>query len=239
MEETFLPHPIEDSRNVLGYLWPNQYYQTPEEETAHAPSRVSLATGVTASGFTTLVDPPSSPESLHKVPLPEPIEELPELPGIANYNRWVAALWERVEEHNRQVQQLPVSVTQRLEDLLTHIQSGENLDKITFTEGNITYHQLRNIDRSTNPHLYSKLSHHTDDNYEPPCLEDFDSQEEEEGEEKSPLPIPGPSGTHSRILPSDINSEEQSSESTSDRLERHLGTIVEETFQLRTTPELE
>ena len=78
-----------------------------------------------------------------------------------------------------------------------------------------------------------------DDNYEPPHLKDFDSQEEEEEEKESPLPIPGPSGTHLRILPSDINLEEQSSESMSDRLERHLGTIVEETFQLRTTPELE
>ena len=83
----FLPHPIEDLRIVLGYLWPNRYYQTPEEETAHAPSRVSLATGVTALRETTPVDPPSSPESLHKVPLPEQIEELPELPGIADYNR--------------------------------------------------------------------------------------------------------------------------------------------------------
>ena len=142
-------------------------------------------------------------------------------------------------EHNHQVQQLPVLATQRLDDLLTHIWSGDNLDKIIFTEGNITYHQLHNIDWSTNPHLYSQLSHHTDDNYKPPCLEDFDSQEEEEGGEESPLPIPGPSGTHLRILPSDINLEEESSKSMSDRLERHLGTIVEETFQLRTTPELE
>ena len=127
---------------------------------------------------------------------------------------------------------------QRLEDLLTHIWSGENLDEITFAEGNITYCQLHNIDWSTNPHLYSELSHHMDDNYKPPCLEDFNSQEEEEeGEEESPLPIPDPSGTHSRIPQSDTNSEEQSSESMSDGLKRHLGTIVEEMFQLRTTPE--
>ena len=220
-EEAFLLHPIEDLRIVLGYLWPNWYYQTPEEETAHTPSTVFLATGVTASGFTTLVNPQSSPQSLHEVPLPEQREELPELPGTADYNRQVAALWERVEEHNRQVQQLLVSVTQRLDNLLTHIWSGGNLDKTAFAEGNITYCQLCNIDWSTSPHLYSELSHHTDDNYEPPCLEDFDSQEEEEGEEESPMPIPDLSGTHSRILPSDTNSEEQSSESMSDRLERH------------------
>ena len=238
-EEAFLIHPIKDSRIVLRYLWPNRYYQTPEEETACAPSRVSIATGVTASGFTTLVDLPSSPESLHKEPLPEHIEELPDLPGITDYNRWVVALRARVEEHNHQVQQLSVSVTQRLEDLLTHIRSGENLDKIAFPEGNITYHQLCNKDWNTNPHLYSESSHHMDNNYKPPCLKDFDSQKEEEGKEESPLLILDPTGTHSRILPSDINLEEQSSASMSDRLERHLGTIVEETFQLRTTLELE
>ena len=91
-EEAFLLHPIKDSRIVLGYLWPNRYYQTQEEETARAPSRVSQATGVTASGFTTPVDSPSSPQSLHEVPLPETIEELPELQGIVDYNRHVAAL---------------------------------------------------------------------------------------------------------------------------------------------------
>ena len=86
-EGTLDPHAIEDSRIVFGYLWPNCFYQIPEEELPHTPSRVSLATEVTASGFTTQVDPPSSPESLREVPLPEQIEELPELPGIANYNR--------------------------------------------------------------------------------------------------------------------------------------------------------
>ena len=113
------------------------------------------------------------------------------------------------------------------------------LFRSAFTEGNITYCQLRNINQCTNPHLYSESSHHVDDNYEPPHLKDFDSQEEEEEEKESPLPIPGPSGTHLRILPSDINLEEQSSKSTSNRLERHFGTIMEEMFQLRTTLELE
>ena len=229
-------------RIVFGYLWPNLFYQIPEEELNHALSRVSLPTGVTASEEITLVDPPSSPESLHKVPLPEQIEELPELPGIADYNRWVAALHARVEEHNHQVEQLPVLVTQQLDNLLTCIWSGENLDEIAFTEGNITYCQLCNIDRSTNPHLYSRLSHHADDNYEPPRLEDFDSQRVEEGEDESPLPIPGPSGTHSRILQSDTNSEEQSSKSTSDRLEtpwnNHGRNVpTEDNTGVRVTPE--
>ena len=69
-----------------------------------------------------------------------------------------------------------------------------------------------------------------DDNYQQPHLEDFDSQEEEEEEEESPLLIPGPSGTHSRIPESEHNLDEQSSKNMSDRLERHLGTIIEETF---------
>ena len=87
-EGTLFPHPIENSRIVFGYLWPNPYYQIPEEETAHAPSRVSLATGVTASRNTTPVDPPSSPEPLHEVELPAPLsEDLPLLPGITEYNQ--------------------------------------------------------------------------------------------------------------------------------------------------------
>ena len=92
MEGTLCPHPIEYLKIVFGYLWTNHFYQVPEEELPHALSRVSLATGVTASGFTTPVDPPSSPELLHEVPLPKQIEELPELVGIADYNRQVAAL---------------------------------------------------------------------------------------------------------------------------------------------------
>ena len=45
MGEILFPHPIKILRIGFGYLWPNPYYQIPEEETAHAPSRVSLATG--------------------------------------------------------------------------------------------------------------------------------------------------------------------------------------------------
>ena len=95
------------------------------------------------------------------------------------------------------------------------------------------------MDRKANPHFYTELSNAVDDNYEPPHFEDFDSQEEEEGEEENPLPIPRPSGTHLRILPFECNSEEQSFESMSDRLERHLGTIIEKMFQERMTLELE
>ena len=69
-----------------------------------------------------------------------------------------------------------------------------------------------------------------DNNYEPPCHEETESQGEEEEEEGHPLPIPDPLGTHLRIPESEHNLEEKSSESTSDRLERHLGTIIEATF---------
>ena len=106
-------------------------------------------------------------------------------------------------------------------------------------EGNITYWQLPNIDCSENPKFYTKSSQHAYNNYQPPHIEDFDSQDEEEGEEENPLPIPDPSGTHMRNPHSEHSSGEQSSDSTSDRLERHLGTTIEETFQERTTLELE
>ena len=90
---TLIPQTIEESRIVFGYLWPNPYYQTPEEETAHAPSRVSLATGVMASGFSLPEPSPSPQEELREVPLPPPIlPKLPELPGIADYNQRVEAL---------------------------------------------------------------------------------------------------------------------------------------------------
>ena len=82
--ETLFPHPIEDLRIVFGYLWPNCYYQIPEEEIAHTPSRVFLATGVTAEDNSTQAPTPSPPESLHEVELPVPLsQDLPPLPGIA------------------------------------------------------------------------------------------------------------------------------------------------------------
>ena len=87
-------HPIEDSRIILGYLWPNPYYHIEEEDIICAPSRVSLATGVTASEYSTCVhtpSPPSSPEPLHQLELPVPLpsDQLPLLllPGVEDYNR--------------------------------------------------------------------------------------------------------------------------------------------------------
>ena len=86
----------------------------------------------------------------------------------------------------------------RVEQLLAQIRSGINIDEIAFTEGNITFWKLQNIDQNTNPVFHTESSQHADDNYEPPCLEDFNSQEEVGGKEEISLPIPGPSGTHTR-----------------------------------------
>ena len=165
--------------------------------------------------------------------------ELPELPGITDYNQQVEALQQRMEEHNSHLRELPLTVDQRAEHLLAHIQSGINLHKIAFTEGNIWYRHLQDINQNTNPQFYTELSQAADDNYQPLCLEDFDSQDEEKGEEENPLPIPGPSGTHTRNPLTEHSSGEQSSESMSESLERHLGTIIEEMFQEQTTLELE
>ena len=86
-ERSIPPHPIEDSRIVFGYLWPNLYYQIEEDLIVHTPSRGSIVKGVTTSGTTTPVDPPSPTEELHKVPLPpDPLPELPGLPDVSEFN---------------------------------------------------------------------------------------------------------------------------------------------------------
>ena len=93
IEGTLIPQTIEDSRIVFGYLWPNPYYQTPETETVRAPSRVSLEEGEIPSGFSTPEPSPSPTEELQEVPLPPPkLSELPELPGVSDFNRRVATL---------------------------------------------------------------------------------------------------------------------------------------------------
>ena len=102
------------------------------------------------------------------------------------------------------------------------------------------FRQLRNIDRNENPQFYSESSQHEDDNYEPRCLDELDSQDEdeEEGEEEIPLHIPDRTRINSLIPFSEQGSSEPSSSSTRDSLERHLGTIIEETFRERSqTPE--
>ena len=95
--------------------------------------------------------------------------------------------------------------------------------EVAFTEGNIIFQHLGNIDQNANPQFYTA-------NYEQPHLEDFDSQREGEGEEESPLPILDPLGTHTRNPHSELSSDKQLFKSMSDRLERHLGTIIKETL---------
>ena len=231
------PHPIEDSRIVFGYLWPNLYYQIEEDLIVHTPSRGSIVTGVTTSGTTTLVDPPSPPQEFHEVPLPpSPLPELPELPGISEFNRRVEIVHQRVELHNWQLREAPLNLQQHLEALLARIRSGEDLNEVAFTEGNITYRQLRRIDQLSNPHLYTKVSQLGDADYQLPRFQDTQSEgeEEEEGEveEECPLPIPDLSGTHLVIPHSEHNSPKQSSERSRESLDKHLGTIIEATFQL-------
>ena len=45
-ERSIPPHLIKESRIVLGYQWPNRYYQIEEDLIVHTPSRGSSVTGV-------------------------------------------------------------------------------------------------------------------------------------------------------------------------------------------------
>ena len=241
-EGSLPPHLIEEGRIVFGYLWPNPNYQIEEDLIVCTPSRSSIVTGVTTSGTTTLVDLPSPPQELHKVPLPPaPLPELPELSGISDFNQRLETLRQRVEAHNQQLRELPLSPEECWESLLAHIWSRENLDEVAFTEGHITYCQLWRIDQLANPQFYTKVSQLEDTDYQPPCFQAIQSEgegeEEVEKEEEHPLPIPDPLGTCLEILHSEHSSPEQFLESTRDLLDEHLGTIIEETFQLPESPE--
>ena len=85
-----------------------------------------------------------------------------------------------------------------------------------------------------NPQFYTEASIQRDADYKPPRIKESGPQgeeEEEEGEEECPLPIPDPMGTHLGTQHSEHNSQEQSSDSLRTSLDKHLGTIIEETFQ--------
>ena len=73
------------------------------------------------------------------------------------------------------------------------------------------------------------------DNYEPPHHKESDSQDEdeEEGEEEIPLPIPDRTRINSPIPSLEQDSSERFSNNMRESLERHLGTIIEETFRER------
>ena len=143
IEGTLVPQTIEELRIVFGYLWPNPYYQTPETETARAPSRVSLEQGELPTGFSSPAPSPSPPEELLEVPLPPPeLPKLPELPGVPEFNQRVRAHRQRVKAQNQRTRDLSLTAGQWLDTVLARVRSGINLDKPAFAEGNITFHQL-------------------------------------------------------------------------------------------------
>ena len=111
---------------------------------------------------------------------------------------------------------------------------GIDLDELAFSEGSLTYRNLRWIDQLTNPHYYSSTSLQEDADYQPPRVEDpepLGEEEEVEEEEDRPLHIPDPTGFPSRILPSEHNSEDLSEDRLRTSLDTHLGTIIDETFR--------
>ena len=225
------PQEFEGLRIVHGSLWPNPNYL---EEENHTPSRVSLATEVTASENTQFNTPSPTSSSLEQSVPP-----------------------------NSQHHWLPFQENLTVDKVFERICSGRDLNQPAFTEGNITFQNLRDIDWSTNPHLYressgtandNKISQHNKEIEEEGCQLEHPQEEEEEDllqvEEGllSPLPIPGPStllicSPISPTLESERNLNTWFYESTSDRLGRHLGehleTILEETFQEKSTLESE
>ena len=242
-ERSLPPHQIKESRIVLGYQWPNLYYQIEEDLIVHTPSGGSSVTGVRTSGTTTPVDLPSEEEEeLHEIPLPsDPLPELPGLPSISDINRRTAELRQWIEAHNQSLRKQPLTPRQRLAALLTCIQSRINLDEVAFSEGNITYRQLWRIDQLSNPHLYTKVSLREDTAYEPPCYQDSqdegEAEEEVEEEEDTPLPIPQPPGTQSEIPPLEHNSQGLSLERLRESLDEHCGTLIKTMFHLPTSLE--
>ena len=243
-ERSLPPHLIEESRIVLGYQWPNLYYQIEEDLIVHTPSRGSSATGVTASGTTTLIDPSSEEEveELHKIPLsPDPLPEFPRLPSVSDINRRTEELHQRIEAHNQSLREQPSTPHQHLAAHLTRIRSGVNLDELAFAEGTITYRQLQRIDQSSNPHLYTEASLLEDTDYEPPCYQDDQEEgeveEEVEEEEQQPLPVLLPPRIQSATPHSEHNSRGSFLERLRESLDEHCGTLIETTFQLPESPE--
>ena len=229
----------------MGFQWPNDYYQIDKDLIVRTPSRSSSITGVRTSGTTTPVDPPSGEEveELHKIPLPpSPLHELEGFPPVDKINRRTEELRQRVEAHNRSLQELNLTPRQHLERILTRIQSRINLDEITFQEGNITFRQLWRIDQGQNPHLYTEASLQEDAAYESPCYQDVleEVEEEEEAEvEEQPLPMSLLPRIQLATPSSEHNSPESSQARLRESLEEHCGTLIEAMFHLPESPELD
>ena len=86
---------------------------------------------------------------------------------------------------NNRIRELPLTVDERLNTILERVRVEENLDKLVFSEGTLTYRHLHQIDQLTNPHLYSEASLLEDADYQPPHIEDPEPLEEEEEDRKS------------------------------------------------------
>ena len=230
----------------MGYQWPNLYYQIKEDLIVRTPSRSSSVTGVRTSGTTTPVDLPSEEvvEQLHEIPLPpDPLPKIEGLPSVSDINRRTEELCQRIEAHNQSLREQPSTPRQRLAALLAHIRSGVNLNKVAFTEGNITYWNLQRIDQQLNPHLYTETSLQEDAAYKPPHYQDDqeeeEAEEEAEVEEQQPLPMLLLPRIQSATQHSEHSSRGSSSERSRESLEELCGTLIEETFQLPPSPEEE
>ena len=239
------PHQIEESRIVLGYQWPNLYYQIEEDLIVCTPSRGSSVTWVRISGTTTPVDPPSEEveeEQLHEIPLPpDPLPKIEGLPPVSDINCWTEELRQRIEAHNQSLWEQPSTPRQRLAALLTRIRSGVNLGEVAFSEGNITYWNLWRIDQQLNPHLYTEVSLQEDAAYESPCYQDDQDEEEaEEGvevEEQQPLPILLAPRIQSATPHLEHSSPESSQERLRESLDELCGMLIETIFHLPESPE--
>ena len=218
-------------------------YQIEEDLIVPTLSRGSSATGVTASGTTTPVDLPSEEEEeLHEIPCPpDPLPEIPGLLSVSDINQRTEELRQQIEAHNQSLREQPLTPRQCLTALLTRIRSGVNLDEVAFSEGNITYQNLRRIDQQSNPHLYTEASLQEDAAYEPPCYEgaqdEGEAEEEVEVEEQQPLPVLLQPRTQSATPPLEHNSPESSQERLRESLDELCGTQMETTFQLPELPE--
>ena len=174
------PQHIEESRIVFRYLWPNHFYQEDPERAHHTLSRVSLAIGVTASENSTQFNTPELPSS------PEP---------IVPPNHFTSGL--NIQSTSSS-QSRPPAADLTIEQIFAQIQSGVDLDQLTFQEWNITFHNLWNTDCNANPQFYNESSNTVDNNFEQTFHKELEN-EEEEG--LHPLPILGPSLTQESELP--------------------------------------
>ena len=126
-------------------MWPNHYYQVDEEEIICALSRVSLATGVTASEDSTYTETPSLPSTPEILPQ----AELPIPPNHCTLGLHVPPEASTLQLRLTNFNQPPLAGHLAPDQVLIQVRSGVNIDEFIFSEGNIMFRQLWNIDRNT------------------------------------------------------------------------------------------